>query len=38
MLPGFCSRGHMVLKKKLFEEFKEGCLMHGHLLYLNGII
>ena len=38
MLPGFYSRGHMVLKKKLFEEFKDGCLMHGHVCYLNGII
>ena len=23
MFPGFCSRGQMVLKKKLFEEFQE---------------
>ena len=38
MLPGFCSRGHMVLKKKLLEEFQDGCLMHGHLWYLNGMI
>ena len=38
MLPGFCSRGHNVLKKKLFEEFKDVCLMHGHVWYLNGII
>ena len=30
-LPGFCSRGHMVLKKNLLEEFQDGCLMHGHL-------
>ena len=37
-LPGFCSRGHMVLKKKLLEEFQDGCLMHGHLWYLNGMI
>ena len=38
MLPGFCSRGHSVLKKKLFEEFQDDCLMHGHLWYLNGMI
>ena len=38
MLPGFCSRGHIVLKKKLFEEFKDVCLMHRHVWYLNGII
>ena len=37
-LPGFCSRGHMVLKKKLLEEFQDGCLMHGHLWYLTGMI
>ena len=30
MLPGFCSRGHIVLKK-LFEEYKDVCLMHGHV-------
>ena len=28
----------MVLKKKLFEEFQDGCLVHGHLWYLNGMI
>ena len=38
MLSGFCLRGHMVLKKKLLEEFQDGCLMHGHLWYLNGMI
>ena len=27
MLPGFSSRGHMFLKKKLFEEFQHGCLI-----------
>ena len=31
------SRGHMFLKK-LLEEFQDGCLMHGHLWYLNGMI
>ena len=31
MLPDFCSRGHRVLKKKLLEEFQDGCLMHGNL-------
>ena len=25
MLPGFCSREHMVFKKKLFKEFQDGC-------------
>ena len=24
-IDGFCSRGHMVLKKKLLEEFQDGC-------------
>ena len=38
MLPGFCSRDHMVFKKKLFKEFQDGCFMHGHLWYLNGLI
>ena len=38
MLPGFCSRGRMVLKKKLFEEFQECFFMHDHLRYLNGMI
>ena len=38
MLPGFCSREHMVFKKKLFKEFQDGCFMHGHLWYLNGLI
>ena len=38
MLPGFYSRGHMVLKRKLLKEFLDGCLMHGHLGYLNGMI
>ena len=28
----------MVLKKKLFEDFQDGCLVHGHLWYLNGMI
>ena len=28
----------MVLKKKLFEDFQDSCLVHGHLLYLNGMI
>ena len=37
-LPGFCSRGHRVLKKKLLEKFQDGCLMHGHLWYLNEMI
>ena len=27
MLPGVCSRGQMVLKKKLFEEFQERCFI-----------
>ena len=26
MLPGFCSRVHSFLKKKLLEEFQDGCL------------
>ena len=33
----FCSKEKMGLKL-LFEEFKEGCLVHGHLWYLNGKI
>ena len=37
MLPGFCSRGHIVLKK-LIKEFKDGFLMNGHRLYPNGMI
>ena len=28
----------MDLKKKLFEEFQDDCLMNGHLWYLNGMI
>ena len=28
----------MVLEKKLFEEFQDGCLVHGHLWYLNGMV
>ena len=31
MLPCLYSGGHMVLKKKLFEEFQDDCLMNGHL-------
>ena len=38
MLPGFCSREHMVFKQKLFKEFQDGCFMHGHLWNLNGLI
>ena len=38
MLPGFCSRDHMVFKKKLFKEFQDDCFMHGHLWYMNGLI
>ena len=38
MLSGFCSREHMVFKKKLFKEFQDGCFMHGNLCYLNGLI
>ena len=30
MLPGFCSTGHMILKKKLFEDFQDGYLMQCH--------
>ena len=28
----------MVWKKLLVEEFQDGCLMHGHLLCMNGMI
>ena len=38
ILTGFCSREHMVFKTKLFKEFQDGCFMHGHLWYLNGLI
>ena len=38
MLPGFCSREHLVFKKILFKEFQDGCFMHGHFWYLNGLI
>ena len=32
-----CSRENMGLQM-LFEEFQDGCLVHGHLWYLNGKI
>ena len=38
MLPSLCSRRRMDLKKKLFEEFQDDCLMNGYLWYLNGMI
>ena len=38
MLPATCSREQMVLKKKLFEEYQDGCFMHGHIWYLNKMI
>ena len=38
MLPGFCPREHLVFKKILFKEFQDGCFMHGHFWYLNGLI
>ena len=28
----------MVWKKMLVEEFQDGCLVHGHLLCVNGVI
>ena len=37
LLSIFCSRENMGLKM-LFEEFQDGCLVHGHLWYLNGKI
>ena len=33
----FCSRENIGLKM-LFEELQDGCLVHGHLWYLNGKI
>ena len=33
----FCSRENIGLKL-LLEEFQDGCLVHGHLWYLNGKI
>ena len=33
----FCSRGYMVWMM-LDEEFQNGCLVHGHLWYANGVI
>ena len=35
---GFCSRGHMVWRKTLFEKFQDGCIVHGHLWCVNGVI
>ena len=34
----FCSRGYMVWKKMLVEEFQDGCWMLGPLWHLNGMI
>ena len=36
-LSSFCSRGYMVWKM-LIEEFQDGCLVHGHLWYVNRVI
>ena len=33
-----CSRGYMVWKKMIFEEFQDGCLVLGNLWYANGMI
>ena len=34
----FCSRGYMVWKMMMFEEFQDGCLVLGNLWYANGMI
>ena len=34
----FCSRGYMVWKMIMFEEFQDGCLVLGNLSYENGMI
>ena len=33
----FCPRVHMVWKM-FFEEFQDGCLVHGHFGYVNRMI
>ena len=35
---GFCSRGHMVWRKMLFERYQDCCLVLDHLWYLNKMI
>ena len=35
-LPGLCSRGHYGFEEEI--AWQDGCLMHGHLWYLNGMI
>ena len=34
----FSSRVYMVWKKMLVEEFQDGCLVHGHLWCVNGML
>ena len=34
----FCSRGYIVWKIIIFEEFQDDCLVLGHLWYVNGMI
>ena len=34
----FWSREYMVWKKMFVEEFQDGCLVHGHLWWVNGVI
>ena len=34
----FCSRGHIAWKKMLVEEFQDDCLVHDHLLSVDGMI
>ena len=31
-------RIYMVWKEMVVEEFQDGCLVHGHLLCVNGVI
>ena len=35
---GFCSWGHIVWRKMLFEEYQDCCLVLVHLWYLNKMI
>ena len=33
-----CSREYMVWKEMVVEEFRDGCLVHGHLWWVSGVI
>ena len=34
----FWSKNYMVWKKMLVEKFKDGCIVHGHIWCVNGVI